>query len=91
MGGVNSLCGHLQLVDDEGEVGGGSALHIEVEVVARVVPTHQGVLAIGPHIEHVEDAVTKQRRLDAKLVKIKSQLEWIILLLLHEPHYPPLT
>ena len=70
-----SLCGHLQLIYDEGEVSGGSAFHIEVEVMARVVPTHQGVLAIGPHIEHVKDAVTKQRRLDAKLVKIKSQLE----------------
>ena len=44
--------------------------------------THQGVLAIGPHIEHVKEAVTKQRRLDAKLVKIKSQLEWFLILLL---------
>ena len=78
----NSLCSHLQLVYDEGEVSGGSALHIEVQVVARVVPAHQGVLTIGPHIEHVKDAVTKQGRLNAKLVKIKSQLEWFLILLL---------
>ena len=43
--------------------------------MARVVSAHQGILAIGPDIEHVKDAVTQQRRLDAKLVKIKAQLK----------------
>lgn len=67
---------HLQLVYDEGEVGGGPALHIEVEVMARVVSAHQWILPICPDIEHVKDAVTKQRGLDAKLVKVKSQLQY---------------
>ena len=35
----------LQGVQEEGEVGAGSALSIEINVVARVLPTEQGILS----------------------------------------------
>ena len=57
--------------------------------MARVVSAHQGILAIGPDIEHVKDAVTQQRRLDAKLVKIKAQLKTNLLFFWQEPLFLP--
>ena len=58
--------------------------------MARVVSAHQGVFAIGPDIEHVKDTVTQQRRLDAKLIKIKAQLKTnSLLVFLQEPPFLP--
>ena len=45
--GVEAL---LQLAQDEGEVRGGAALHVQVEVVPRVVAAHQRVLAVGAYV-----------------------------------------
>jgi len=64
----------LQGVQEEGEVRGSSALSVEIDVVASVLPTEQRILSVSRNIKHVKVAVAKQRRLNVELSKVHSDL-----------------